>query len=393
MRSQLRLALLLFVTVLVVLAFTLPSAVSAKRDTTPTFDGLTYVTYQDGVFRLVWSPAHDDCTKPGAIAYDVFESDTPDIDSFDFSSPIASPVGVTGIDISGLDTQRQHYFVVRARDKHGRSDDNVAEQADRLLRLTGMPNFRDFGGYINADGQQVRWGLLYRSGALNKLTASDVVKVNSLGLNTVFDLRKPWEVAASPDKIYASNEDLYQFLPFLDDPRMEGITNWFLFDPRIVDVPNMYFNTAERNKEYMRTIFESLADASSLPVLEHCTGGKDRAGTTAALILMLLDVPKDTIVRDYMMTNQVSNLQSTIAYFTAGLANTPGVPEGVTIDDWLPVLGCSQVAIETLVDRINSDYGGIDRYLRSIGVTTQQQRAIKANLLGQLTLPGKPKEH
>jgi len=387
MRRRLGIPLALLIAVLLVSCFAVPS-VDAKKNSAPEFDGLAFVTYQDGVYRLVWSPADDDRTKPGSIAYDVFESANPDICSFDFSNPIASPVGVTGIDISGLDTQLRHYFVVRARDKEGASDRNFVEQADRLLRLTGQPNFRDFGGYINADGRQVRWGMLYRSGELCRLSASDNIVVGNLGLNTVFDLRSAWEVQKCPDP-FAGDGDIYLSVPFTTV--LEGVTNYFAFDPRTLDAPNMYWATAEGNKSQVKVLFDRLADASAYPVVEHCTGGKDRGGTTAALVLMLLDVPRDTIVRDYLMTCQVSDVQKTIASFEAGLAYYKDiVPAGVTIEDWLPFLGCSQVAIETLVDRINSEYGGISAYLKSCGVTAQQQRAIKANLLVNMRCWEKP---
>jgi len=39
-------------------------------------------------------------------------------------------------------------------------------------------------------------------------------------------------------------------------------------------------------------------------VVVHCTAGKDRAGTAAALTLSALGVPRDTVFEDYLLTNQ-----------------------------------------------------------------------------------------
>ncbi len=38
-------------------------------------------------------------------------------------------------------------------------------------------------------------------------------------------------------------------------------------------------------------------------VIVHCTAGKDRAGTAAALVLAALGVPRETVFEDYLLTN------------------------------------------------------------------------------------------
>ncbi len=39
-------------------------------------------------------------------------------------------------------------------------------------------------------------------------------------------------------------------------------------------------------------------------VLWHCTGGKDRTGLAAMLILSALGVDEETVVKDYLLTNE-----------------------------------------------------------------------------------------
>ncbi|MDX3534653.1 tyrosine-protein phosphatase [Streptomyces sp. MB09-01] len=46
--------------------------------------------------------------------------------------------------------------------------------ADRLIKLDGAVNFRDAGGYRTTTGQWVKMGEVYRSDALDKLTANDL---------------------------------------------------------------------------------------------------------------------------------------------------------------------------------------------------------------------------
>lgn len=56
---------------------------------------------------------------------------------------------------------------------------------DRIVVLDGSPNFRDLGGYPGADGRRVRWGRVYRSGSLSRLTGADLDTVSSLGIGRV----------------------------------------------------------------------------------------------------------------------------------------------------------------------------------------------------------------
>ena len=41
------------------------------------------------------------------------------------------------------------------------------------IYLQGAHNVRDLGGYPTTDGRATRWGMLYRSDALNELTEND----------------------------------------------------------------------------------------------------------------------------------------------------------------------------------------------------------------------------
>ena len=54
--------------------------------------------------------------------------------------------------------------------------------AKPTLLLTGAPNFRDLGGYSNDEGRRVRWGQLFRSGHMSKLTDADQAAFTALGI-------------------------------------------------------------------------------------------------------------------------------------------------------------------------------------------------------------------
>ena len=68
----------------------------------------------------------------------------------------------------------------------------AAQSADHLRRLPleGASNLRDLGGYATADGRHVRWGLVYRSDQLARLTDNDYEYLARLGIATVCDFRR-----------------------------------------------------------------------------------------------------------------------------------------------------------------------------------------------------------
>ena len=50
---------------------------------------------------------------------------------------------------------------------------------------------------------------------------------------------------------------------------------------------------------------DHIFNPDNLPVLFHCTAGKDRTGFVAAAILKFLDVPDDAVIEDYLLTNEL----------------------------------------------------------------------------------------
>ncbi len=54
--------------------------------------------------------------------------------------------------------------------------------------------------------------------------------------------------------------------------------------------------------------FKTLMEADKTPLMFHCTAGKDRAGFAAALFLAALGVDRETIIEDYMLTNELTGV-------------------------------------------------------------------------------------
>ena len=68
-------------------------------------------------------------------------------------------------------------------------------------------------------------------------------------------------------------------------------------------------HAAERQPSLPEPV-HSLADSKNLPAVFHCASGKDRTGWAAAALLTLLGVEKETVMADYMRTNEYALPQS-----------------------------------------------------------------------------------
>jgi protein-tyrosine phosphatase len=104
------------------------------------------------------------------------------------------------------------------------------------------------------------------------------------------------------------------------------------------------------------TVFKRIIEKKSRPFVFHCTGGKDRAGTCAALILLALGVPEETVIYDHQLSN----------IFIAGLLK--GIYKrlesyGVDPEKLKPYFTAPRECIVALIEHIRSTYGSAAKYL------------------------------
>lgn len=183
------------------------------------------------------------------------------------------------------------------------------------VRLRGAPNLRDLGGHSAAGGRVVRSGLLYRSGALSTLTDDDVATLAGLGLRTVVDFRVAAEVAdggadrlppgLSPVSLPVGGGSLdgfYALAKSRDLARAEAV----LGDGKAAaSMARMYrgFTAHDEERAGFAAALAAIAEAERLPLLFHCTAGKDRAGWLSAIVLRILGVSDADVMADFLASN------------------------------------------------------------------------------------------
>jgi len=245
--------------------------------------------------------------------------------------------------------------------------------------LEGAINFRDVGGYATTDGRRVRRGRVFRSGALHHLSAEDERRLTELGIRWVCDLRSQEEVTEEPDAL--PDGVAYAHMP-LDavDNRLERLIALFINRRKFITMmPKMYVDTIlERNAALYGRVLRHLADPSNLPAIIHCTAGKDRTGVAAALLLLLLGVPEETIVADYSQSNVYH------AHFMQyGARAVQSLRRfGIRAEHLQPLLVADPRSIRAALAHIQARYGGIEGYLtRAAGLDSATLVALRAALL------------
>lgn len=190
--------------------------------------------------------------------------------------------------------------------KQGTSNVQDKQVQERVLPLEGGFNFRDMGGYQTASGQSVKWGKVFRSDEMHHLTPADLDYLNRIPLLTIVDFRSEKEIEGTPDKKPASVKNRYELTispgNHSNISSISELTGEYGED--FMQEINRSFVTDSMIIERYKTFFTLLQDENQVPLLFHCTAGKDRTGMAAALFLASLGVDEETIFEDYMLSNK-----------------------------------------------------------------------------------------
>lgn len=323
----------------------------------------------NGDYRLQWGPA------PAAGTVTIYAGDRDH--KIDRDHPVATATGNEVI-VGGLDPRLRHYFELVFPDGSG------VLAAERRLAFEGTANFRDMGGYRGDRGRMIRWGRLFRSGKLSQLTESDVALFGELDIGIVCDFRRDEERRRDPSALPAVNPPEVAGLPIMPgsgDSFFGGIRE------RQARAEDMAAFMALLNRDLAlnqtdkyRAMFDSLLRLNGRQLLIHCAAGKDRTGFGAALILGALGVDRETIMADYLLSNDYIPIDREVAamreryqdYFPVDLDASVIRPMFEVRPDYL------QAAFEA----IDEEYGGLLSYLeQALGLGAGHIERLRAEFL------------
>jgi protein-tyrosine phosphatase len=233
---------------------------------------------------------------------------------------------------------------------------------DRRIALEGALNFRDLGGYASADGRVVGWGRLFRSDALHQLSPDDLDAIRRLGIRVVCDLRNTNEVEVDVSRFPVDDSVRRLHLPIGGDAAdapsiIDLIQSGQIPEFGVEAMISVYALMVEHGAVAFGTVVRHAAHPDHLPLLFHCTAGKDRTGVTAMLLLSVLGVADDVILDDYELTT---------AYRSgARVEELRPVLEaaGVDVERVRPFLTAPREVMAGTIAGIRDRFGGVEEYL------------------------------
>jgi protein-tyrosine phosphatase len=253
--------------------------------------------------------------------------------------------------------------------------------------MESIHNFRDFGGYKTRNGLIVKKGLLYRSGSLTKASDNDLKKISALGIKTIIDLRTHQERHSNPEPIPGNSNVTSIHIPIKVRMHNESGLIWQLLSLRFGKARKIDYHEAMRDayQEYVTDfqpefskILKLTSESSNLPILIHCTGGKDRTGFACSLIQQMLDIPIETVLQDYLQTNIF--LHEVKDEFRKRLKRFSWL--GISIEKVAPLFEARKEFLEAAYDKIIDDFGTINDYIREgLGFSDEERQRLKHLLI------------
>ena len=234
---------------------------------------------------------------------------------------------------------------------------------DRTLALRTAVNLRDIGGYPAANGSRIKWGLIYRSGTLYDLSDDDAAALAGRGIKLICDFRSGQEASAAPDDVTRFGAR-HEPMPLDADHDSMRRLRVAMFQPRkLRDLMRESYSELmlERNAPLVGRFLRLVADADNLPLLFHCTAGKDRTGMAAMILMSLLGVPDDVIAADYSLSNAFHDQFRVFV----GEAVRKLRWIGMNVDDLYPLLIADPELMREALESVRQRYGSVENYVVS----------------------------
>ncbi|WP_338465901.1 tyrosine-protein phosphatase [Novosphingobium sp. ZN18A2] len=258
--------------------------------------------------------------------------------------------------------------------------------AERVIPMEGIHNFRDYGGYRARSGI-LRRGTLWRSGHHSEATPDDLERVHTLDIATVIDLRGDSERALNPCLRHEDFSGDVLFHP----GETAGSSGQAAHEEAAREVQTAADAHAAMVRLYesmpwrpvlvgtYRLMFDALANRDGASLL-HCLAGKDRTGLGAALVHNLLGVHPDDAMADYLLTNSAGNIEARIG---AGARHVrAGFGPEMDEDAIRTLMSVHPEYLETALARIRERHGSVEAYAAEVlGVDPALLERIEARLI------------
>lgn len=254
--------------------------------------------------------------------------------------------------------------------------------------MEAINNFRDFGGYRTKNGSRLKKGTLYRSGDLSKATDADLERIHAFGIKTICDLRSEGERKHEPDRVPAVHPFTFFNIPMRPIVDYHGrslgrlLSLMFGSERRrdyVAESYQAYRDYATRYLPQLKALFQRISDPENLPVLIHCSAGKDRTGVVSSLIQLVLGVPFETVMDDYLKTNWHLNAYKEDVFRRLSRLGLFGIPWK---ELYAPLFAARTDFLNAALEQIREEFGAIDDWFRrGLGLSEKDQLTLASILI------------
>ncbi|CAL3970943.1 unnamed protein product [Diplocarpon coronariae] len=258
--------------------------------------------------------------------------------------------------------------------------------------IPGLTNFRDIGGWPITDGEgkvvsTVRKGVFYRGPDTTTVTDEGLAKLKELGITTDFDLRSKGQIEkaggsknlegihrvwapAFPEGEYSPEKAAVRYALYASDGT-EGIVEAFT-------------EILTHGASACRTMLLHIAAMSPRAPTAcyiHCTTGNNRSGVFVGVILSLLGVKPELIAEEYKLSE--IGLRPIREVVVERLMKSPVFSQsgGVGRDRAERMVGARPESMLALLEKLESKWGGAERYVKTHCRLTDKEIAKVRNVL------------
>jgi protein-tyrosine phosphatase len=252
----------------------------------------------------------------------------------------------------------------------------------RKIALTGAVNLRDFGGYATADGRRVRRGRLFRSGSLAHLSDDAQRGFTALGIELICDLRRPEEQHEEPTP-FPPHAPRRLEIPIDPGSAIEMRAQLgraeLALQERIEFMVSINRELARDHAEDYARMFEGLLELETGGFLVHCAAGKDRTGFACALILHALGVPEDTVLEDYLLTNEIMDFEGYMMPRLLARYGADAIPDR---DAVMALAGVRPEYLRAAYEAIEGEFENVEHYVeRAVGLDAAARELLRRRLV------------
>lgn len=270
---------------------------------------------------------------------------------------------------------------------------------NELPLFDGVPNSRGVSDLPLTGGGSIREGVLYRSSALDSITATGLDQLRTSPIGIVADLRSTMERQMGEDVLPSlrhieavdANIEVGNMMPHSGAATTKGLSgsHWKThlesalvgeaesFLPSLGHMYEMMLREAAKQFALVASLVAQVQPGANNAVLVHCTAGKDRTGLSTALILDAVGVQREAIIENYAKSQEyLAQGWSEGMLNRIEQAGIPLKPKLVTL-----VTSTPPHAMEQALNWVDKHHGSSADYLKSGGLSTQQVDRLHSALI------------